>query len=148
MTRTGRCHCGAVAFRVRGELPYVVHCHCENCRRAHGAAFFSAAFIAAKNFEVSSGEEHLKTAPFHGDQPGGRVFCGQCGSHVFNKLDMFPGLMNFSLGALEEAPTDLAEAIHINTESKVAWLTLPEGATQYEEFPPDIAEQLARVLAD
>ena len=36
---TGRCHCGGVRFVARFPSRFVAHCHCESCRRAHGAAF-------------------------------------------------------------------------------------------------------------
>ena len=64
MTRTGQCHCGSVQYAVKGELPYVVHCHCVNCRRAHGAAFFTAGFVTKENFEVTAGEDCLEIAQF------------------------------------------------------------------------------------
>ena len=146
MTRTGGCYCGAVRYSVEGELPYVVHCHCTNCRRSHGAAFFTAAFIASENFTVTAGEEHLALSPFPDAPAGGRIFCRLCGSRVFNKLEvLFPGIMNFPVATLDESPTELV-GTHVNTESKEAWLTLPDDAVQFEGFPPDLPEQLAKLL--
>lgn len=36
MVRTGRCLCGHVRYELAGELPPLVNCHCQFCRRAQG----------------------------------------------------------------------------------------------------------------
>ena len=38
----GSCLCGSVEYEISGDI---VHCHCETCRKAHGAAFSSVASV-------------------------------------------------------------------------------------------------------
>jgi hypothetical protein len=37
MSRSGGCQCGAVRFRVDGELGRASICHCRMCQKAFGA---------------------------------------------------------------------------------------------------------------
>jgi len=55
-TVTGSCLCGAVAFAV--DLPTAVcaHCHCTQCRRAHGAAYVTWFTLPKERWRVTAGE--------------------------------------------------------------------------------------------
>lgn len=46
--RTGGCQCGAVRFRIRGELGRPSICHCRMCQKQFGS-FFSALVTAPKD---------------------------------------------------------------------------------------------------
>ena len=41
----GSCLCGGVKYEITGPLMRSGHCHCSNCRKAHGAAFRSRARV-------------------------------------------------------------------------------------------------------
>ncbi len=58
---------------------------------------------------------------------------------------MIPGLVNFPVASLDDAPETL-DGIHINVENKVAWIEIPESAEQHAGFPPDLQERIGRVL--
>jgi hypothetical protein len=55
MSRTGRCLCGKVRYELDGELPPLVNCHCQFCRRAHGAAFVTIAWVPSSSFRFTAG---------------------------------------------------------------------------------------------
>ena len=75
---TGKCYCGAVTYQIEGAIDYIVHCHCRNCRRASGAAFYSAGFLAASQFSITSGEASVRAFNFPANPDGARCFCGTC----------------------------------------------------------------------
>jgi hypothetical protein len=80
---TGRCLCGAVSYRVDGELEPVVLCHCEDCRRWHGhIGAFAAA--ARDRLAISDDGDALRwyAAPTS-DARARRGFCARCGSSLF-----------------------------------------------------------------
>ena len=45
-TTTGRCQCGAIQYEFEGKPKWVMHCHCEDCRRAVSSAV--ATYIGVK----------------------------------------------------------------------------------------------------
>lgn len=56
---TGSCLCGAVAYEVEAELSAIAHCHCETCRKAHGAAFSSIGAVPKAAFRWTRGQDLL-----------------------------------------------------------------------------------------
>ena len=46
----GGCYCGDVRFEADLPPKFVAHCHCHNCRRAHGAAFVTWIGFPAEQF--------------------------------------------------------------------------------------------------
>ena len=55
--------------------------------------------------------------------------------------------MNIAINTLDDE-LDEDAGIHINIESKAPWLSIPENAEQYTQFPPDMAEQIQKILHD
>ena len=54
---TGSCLCGEVTYEISGKVGDIVHCHCQTCRKAHGAAFSSVA--AVDDDPQSQEKEHI-----------------------------------------------------------------------------------------
>jgi len=76
MTMTGGCQCGAVRFRVEGELGEASICHCRMCQKAMGGLF--GPFVGAP-FEAlvwTRGEPKR----FQSSNKVRRGFCGDCGT--------------------------------------------------------------------
>ena len=46
----GGCMCGRVKFRIRPPYSKFVHCHCQRCRKATGAAHATNIYIAPNQF--------------------------------------------------------------------------------------------------
>ena len=141
MDFAGACRCGHVRYRVEGPFGPVANCHCGFCRRVHGAAFTTVAFIAPERFRWVSPEEH----PSRYATPLGAVrhFCGRCASPVFNFSPML------DLGAVVtnslESPQPEPWA-HVNVESKLPWLRIADDLPRFAAWPtPD---QLRALLAD
>ena len=144
---TGSCYCGQVKYRINGPIDYLVHCHCKPCRKVAGAAYYSAGFIAHSSFEITSGEGLVKTQENIWNQQNPNVkrfYCGECGGRLGVHISQ-DQLLNIAINTLDqELEYDIG--IHINTESKAPWLKIPEHSEQYREFPPDISEQLRRIV--
>lgn len=58
----------------------IVHCHCETCRKAHGAAFSSLASVPKSKFRWTKGAELL--GAFESSPGKARRFCTRCGSQL------------------------------------------------------------------
>ena len=77
---SGSCACGRVRYEADGDLSPIAHCHCETCRKVHGAAFSSLAAVRRSDFRWTEGEELLS----HFESSPGKIrrFCSKCGSHL------------------------------------------------------------------
>ncbi len=143
-TRTGQCYCGTVKYEIQGDFGFIVHCHCRNCRRVTGCAFYTAAFMREENFSITAGQEEIREYLPTGNSPFARTFCGKCGGRLFVKLPM-PGLMNIALTTLDQEP-DQDAGIHINLESKAPWYTVDAARPQHASFPPDMQELIQNLM--
>ncbi|HTW33921.1 MAG TPA: GFA family protein [Rhizomicrobium sp.] len=125
---TGHCLCGRVRYEADAEIRAIVHCHCETCRRTHGAAFSSIASIPRKRFRWVAGEELLKH--FESSPGKFRYFCSHCGSHLMAERPASETVM-LRLGCLD-TPVKPASASHIWRSDGASWYdpkeTLPEFA--------------------
>ena len=115
----GGCHCGAVRFVARFPSRFVAHCHCESCRRAHGAAFVTWAGFPSSQVEVVAGRDSLAT---HASSPGVvRSFCSECGTKLFFNSERWPGETHVVLAAFDD-PLDRAPSGHAFWTEHASWL--------------------------
>lgn len=115
----GRCHCGAVRFVARFPSRFNAHCHCESCRRAHGAAFVTWVGFPSAQVEIEQGASLLKA---HESSPGTqRSFCTHCGTKLFFSSQRWPGETHVTLAAFDE-PVDREPSGHAFANEHVAWL--------------------------
>ena len=61
----GSCLCGGIRFRIESELAPIELCHCQQCRKAQGAAFAANSPIRSEAFVLVSGEDLLARAFLH-----------------------------------------------------------------------------------
>ncbi len=120
MRYVGSCLCGSVSFEVSGDIEQVIHCHCEMCKKAHGAAFASFGVVAQNDFQWF-GQENI--AVFNSSAEVDRKFCKNCGSslqwHKYN--DSFnEGRISFALGLLDSTFTP-REEVHYYEGKKASW---------------------------
>lgn len=82
---SGSCLCEAIKYKVDDALQIVVNCHCQFCRKAHGAEFVPIAILSADKLEIVQGEELL--SKYEVVNVGAfRCFCSNCGTRLFNHL--------------------------------------------------------------
>jgi len=63
----------------------MAHCHCQMCRKAHGAGFSTILPVEKEGFRWAAGEELLE---HHESSPGKRRwFCRRCGSQLISTRD-------------------------------------------------------------
>ncbi len=77
-TMEGGCHCGAVRFRVTGDLDRVASCNCSICSKKG----FLHLIVRPENFELLRGKDQLTTYRF-GTRTAAHMFCRVCGVQPF-----------------------------------------------------------------
>ncbi len=119
----GGCFCGQVRFEVKGEVPEVIFCHCEQCRKLSGHHVAAVSGVqnrthiegVVKWFESSEGYE--------------RGFCPECGSPLFWH-DKARGHMSIMAGAFDDA--DLKAQSHIYVGSKPGYYEIHDDLPKFE----------------
>ncbi|GAA4043155.1 GFA family protein [Parerythrobacter jejuensis] len=130
--KTGGCLCGAVRYAISADPAMAVNCHCKNCQRQSGSAFSTIIGIPEAALSI---EGEFKTFDDKGESGEAvlRDFCGVCGSPLFSRVAVAPGLIFVKVGTLDDTD-DFNPAMHLWTRSKQHWVDLA-GATAFETNP-------------
>lgn len=105
---TGGCLCGNVRIVASGRPCRVGLCHCLDCRKHHGALFYTAAIFPADAVTIEG-----ETRDY-----AGRHFCPRCGSSVFARS---ADEIEVHLGTLD-APDQLTPTYECWTVRRESWL--------------------------
>lgn len=118
----GGCLCGAVRYRVSGAVTPPAACHCDMCRRHHGAP---GTFVGARRaaVEITGEAEILWLASSPQLERGS---CRRCGSKLFVRSPEGDEL-DITIGSLDRSD-DVAVVKHI-------WVA---HRGDYEELPADV----------
>ena len=113
---TGQCLCGGATYQVNEEISEVECCHCLTCQKAHSSAFAMGVTISSEAFHLKSGQHLLKE--YESSEGKRRVFCGNCGSHLYAFRINDPEVIRLRPACLN---TDLKvfNLSHIHTENSI-----------------------------
>jgi hypothetical protein len=92
----GRCHCGRVRFRVRGDLANTTVCNCSICAKKG----FLHLIVPPSAFELLSGEGDLTTYQFN-TNTAKHTFCRHCGVYPFYTPRSHPDHVDVNVRCLE-----------------------------------------------
>jgi hypothetical protein len=107
-----------VRYVITAPLVAASHCHCESCRRAHGAAFVSWATLLASTLHVTEGAHRIAR---YDSSPGAhRSFCSTCGSPLFMHYDAEPESAWVAFASLVTVPERTPDR-HYSFEERAAW---------------------------
>ncbi|MEH6563989.1 MAG: GFA family protein [Halopseudomonas sp.] len=107
-TFTGSCLCGDVQLKASGQPYRVGICHCQDCRKHHGALFYAAAVFPQSAVIIEGETRHYQ----------GRHFCPRCGSSVFARSN---DEIEVHLGVLEQGD-QLVPTYEVWTCRRMPWL--------------------------
>lgn len=127
-TLEGSCLCQKVRYRITGKVGPLTHCHCTNCRKAHGAAFASYLDVPRENLTFMSGEKDLVT--YQAESGTKRAFCPDCGAVITCWGDDEPKVIEISAGTLD-TPLGKTETHHIWVHSRVPWYEIRDDFPQH-----------------
>lgn len=130
---TGSCLCGGIQYEINGDLEPVQICHCQQCRKAQGAALVTNIPVSTEQFSIIQGED-LLTA--YESSPGKqRVFCSRCGSPIISRLESLPNVVRVRAGTLDGEPP-LTLSGHAFVGSKASWWPIADDLPQLEAGHP------------
>jgi len=100
----GGCLCGAIRFEIdRESVLAASHCHCTDCQRSTGSAFATFCMVPEAGFRILAGEPRYYGVKGTSGGDVERGFCADCGSPLFSRVAMAPGIYFVKAGALADA---------------------------------------------
>ncbi len=123
---TGSCFCGAVTYKVTGELRDIKACHCSQCRKTSGNYVVAS---AADTDLVISDQGSLTW--FQSSNEAQRGFCSGCGGNLFWK-HQDKDYTSIMAGTLD-LPTNLKIISHIYVADASDYHSFHENDVTYEQ---------------
>lgn len=137
---TGGCQCGAVRFRVEGELSDASVCHCRMCQKAFGSFYAPLVSVRGAKLEWTRGEP--KT--FQSSNAAARGFCAECGTPLTYEA---PDGIAVAIGAFDH-PETIVPKIQWGTEAKLPYVDSIAGLPQHQTLEdPDAAPFLKTLVS-
>lgn len=123
---SGGCQCGAVRFRIEGQLGRASICHCRMCQKAFGAFYAPLVHInESDNLIWTRGTPKR----FQSSSAVQRGFCSECGTPLTYEA---PDGTGIAIGAFDN-PAVIVPEVQYGAEGKLPYAdtlnTLPESTT-------------------
>lgn len=131
----GSCLCGAVRFELEPPSLFCVHCHCDWCRKAHGAAFVTWIGALAERFRLT---EDGTLRWYRSSEASERGFCATCGTTLFFRSSSAPGELHATRASID-GPVDREPDEHVFVESMVPWIRLGDDLRRVTRDQPALA---------
>jgi len=112
---TGGCQCGAVRFRVEGDLGRASICHCRMCQKAFGG--FYGALVSARREHVTWTRNEPKR--FQSSNKVRRGFCDGCGTPL--TFEWSDEVIELAIAAFDD-PAPLRPVVQMSPEAAVPWI--------------------------
>lgn len=131
--RTGGCLCGALRYECSAEPVWSGNCHCRDCQRIGGGGYISTFFVPENSVAITG---EVKYFDKNGDS-GHRVrrgFCPNCGSQVFGKPEMIPGVLGIRAGSLDN-PALFHPTMDVYTASAQPWDFMNPDLPKFSQLP-------------
>jgi hypothetical protein len=137
---TGGCQCGAVRFRIEGQLGDASICHCRMCQKAFGG--FYAPLVSVRDAKLTWTRGARKR--FKSSNLVQRGFCGDCGTPLTYEA---PDGIAIAIGAFDQ-PDAIAPVVQWGIEAKLPYVdsisTIPGHGTLDDA---NAATFLARIVS-
>lgn len=137
-THTGGCQCGAVRFRVEGELGDASVCHCRMCQKAFGSFYAPLVSVRGANLVWTRGEPKK----FQSSNAATRGFCENCGTPLTYEA---PDGVAVAIGAFDH-PEAIVPKIQWGTEAKIPYVDHIAELPQHETLEDPNAAPFLKTL--
>ncbi len=147
MTHTGGCQCGAVRYKVSGDLLDALICHCRMCQKAFGNWGAALVTVEIENLVWTK----ATPACFRSSEIVTRGFCENCGTPLFMHEDG-DRQIEIAIGSLDHPDSIKQLTRQSGVESKLAWFDtmhkLPAETTENYRSAADLAKLKSRQHPD
>ena len=130
----GSCLCGAVRYKVVGEVVRFSHCHCSRCRKATGTGHATNLLLTpVTGITWSQGESNLSRFKVPEAERFYNCFCKTCGSPMPRTVPEIDAVL-IPAGSLDSEPA-VSPQHHIFWDSRVNWSCTEQNLDVYAKYP-------------
>ena len=130
----GGCACRAVRYRMESAPMFVHCCHCRWCQRETGSAFALNAMIEADRVTPLRGAPEIVDTPSESGRGQRIARCPHCRVALWSHYGGAGAAVSFVRAGTLDDPDSVPPDIHIFTESKQPWVTLPPGIPAMPQY--------------
>lgn len=127
-TASGACLCRDVRFELDLPTLFLTHCHCSQCRRAHGSGSVTWTGVLDGHFRWLAGEELVSS--FATETGGTRRFCSRCGSTLTFQSPRWAGEVHVAVALIED-PLDRAPQAHFYADRAPEWYPIHDDLPRF-----------------
>jgi hypothetical protein len=131
---SGGCLCEEIRYQCSAEPVFSANCHCRDCQQTSGSGFAATFFVPEDSVSISG---EVKYYDKNGDS-GHRIrrgFCPTCGSQLFGKPEIVPGVLGIRAGSLDN-PALFHPTMDIYTASAQPWDFMNPDLPKFSQLPP------------
>jgi hypothetical protein len=132
---SGGCLCGAIRYQVTGDPVRMAICHCDDCRRATGAAFTTNIFVKEADLCIVQGTPKQYRHPSDSGSTMTKEFCPDCGSQLFGYSSRSAGIKHVKVGTIDDARF-VKPQLEVYTVRKLPYVRLQDGIDHYDKNRP------------
>jgi hypothetical protein len=125
MIWTGGCQCGAVRFRIEGELGRASLCHCRMCQKAFAAPYAALVTVRADQLVWTRGAR----SRFQSSNKVSRGFCGACGTPLTFEWDA--AKIDLAICVFDQAG-EIAPQVQLRGAAALPWTATAAGLPQVD----------------
>ena len=133
---SGGCACGAIRYTCSAEPLRSVNCHCRDCQRATGSAYYPEVLVPKEAVTLTKGEPRYYEVKADSGTMLGRGFCAECGSPVMIIIGDLP-FCSIAVGSLDD-PSWYRPDMDIFVSRAHSWDCMNPDVPQFSEMPPQL----------
>ena len=133
---TGGCACGAIRYECSAKPLRSVNCHCFDCQKATGGAYYPEILVPKKAVKLTKGAPKYYAVKANSGTILSRGFCSDCGSPVLILIGDLP-FSSIAVGSLDD-PSWYRPEMNIFISRAHPWDVMNPDLPQFPEMPPQI----------
>jgi hypothetical protein len=110
------------------------NCHCRDCQRATGSAYFAAVSVSEPTFRLTTGTPAVYEKQADSGNTMRRMFCSQCGSPVYLTNSARPNMVVLYAASIDD-PSWVRPSRDIYTESAQPWDYMNPALAKFPKMP-------------
>lgn len=130
----GGCLCGALRFKVEGDPIVSGACYCRACQSVAGGGAAYGMMFPAEALSVTKGETRSFICKADSGADVYRLFCPDCGVHLFSHNSTHPQYRSVKVGVLDD-PSAFQSQGSVWTASAQPWHHVDPDLPSWETEP-------------
>jgi len=131
---SGGCACGAIRYECSAAPLRSVNCHCRDCQRATGSAYYAELLVPNDAFKLTQGEPTYYAITADSGATLRRGFCATCGSPVLIIIGTQP-FCSIAAASLDD-PSWYRPEMDIFTSRAHPWDVMDPALPKFPAMPP------------